>query len=168
MSVSCLLTDDSDLPYPATPLFDLLCSESLSEEDNEEHWAANLLMDLAKCILVSGESYEDAEDEDEETVSRAPSFKRKRETYRSAHATWKRDILKEWFLQHAATSRGPYPSEHEKRELARSTNLTVKQIETFFSNNRRTNRGMWTKSDREEHKRRREKGVVNKITLGDL
>ena len=68
-----------------------------------------------------------------------------------SHQQWKRKILRDWFLSRASTAQGPYPSECEKRELAKLAQITFKQVETFFINGRRSDRRLWTKQDRRCH-----------------
>eukprot|EP01102_Stenamoeba_stenopodia_P018267 TRINITY_DN6672_c0_g3_i1.p1 TRINITY_DN6672_c0_g3~~TRINITY_DN6672_c0_g3_i1.p1 ORF type:complete len:475 (-),score=106.17 TRINITY_DN6672_c0_g3_i1:238-1662(-) len=46
------------------------------------------------------------------------------------------DILLKWFLAHLTGPAGPYPSEDDKIHLAKLTNLTIKQINYWFSNKR--------------------------------
>lgn len=73
------------------------------------------------------------------------------------HSSWKTKILREWFLEHADTDQGPYPTQREKDALMELTGLTVKQLDTWFSNSRRSDRGMWTSEARALHKKRKMK-----------
>ena len=60
-------------------------------------------------------------------------------------------ILREWFVQHCGTARGPYPTATQKKQLALRTNLSISQISTFMSNARRPQRGYWSSIDRKKH-----------------
>ena len=44
------------------------------------------------------------------------------------------DILVKWFLAHLSGPAGPYPSEDDKVQLSKLTNLTIKQINYWFVN----------------------------------
>lgn len=46
------------------------------------------------------------------------------------------DILLKWFLAHLSGPAGPYPSEDDKVQLSKLTNLSIKQINYWFSNKR--------------------------------
>jgi hypothetical protein len=62
-----------------------------------------------------------------------------------------RTILIAWFKEHAATAQGPYPTDAEKLMLSAQTGLSVRQVETFFANGRRSDRQMWRTEDRKRH-----------------
>ncbi|KAF2251387.1 hypothetical protein BU26DRAFT_282054 [Trematosphaeria pertusa] len=77
------------------------------------------------------------------------SFNRKRRGNLPKEST---AILKEWFARHRES---PYPTEEEKVELCRQTQLTLNQVSNWFINARR-------RAPQKEQREAREKGEANK------
>lgn len=119
----------------------------VEEEEEEEEWEEPSEID-----------FDHLEDPYVEFPKTIPERIKKRAANNNSpgqHAGWKTDILKKWFLEHADTSQGPYPTTEDKETLCQQTDLSMKQLDTWFSNNRRSDRSMWTREARTSHKRRK-------------
>jgi hypothetical protein len=71
------------------------------------------------------------------------------------------DILNEWFDEHLSH---PYPQMEEKERLAKRGNITVKQVNAWFSNRR--NRSQNTKPKRiQRDMEKKMSDVINELTF---
>ena len=179
---------DIDLPtflpgYRITTVFDVTRSPKKKRTKKtialtvkgEDEWAANMLCKMIDCgtRVIVDDSWEeefiphpsDPSKGDTPPESVGTPKKRKRKPHveerRSVttHPRWKRHILKTWFLNHANAPKGPYPTEEEKEQLKAQTELTIKQIETFFSNGRRANRNLWSEQARSSYYRKKKRPI---------
>ena len=70
------------------------------------------------------------------------------------------DILNEWFDEHISH---PYPQMEEKERLAKRGNISVKQVNAWFSNRR--NRSQNTKPKRIQRDMEKKMcGIINELT----
>ena len=73
------------------------------------------------------------------------------------------DILNEWFDDHLSH---PYPQMEEKERLAKRGNISVKQVNAWFSNRR--NRSQNTKPKRiQRDMEKKMSDVINELTLNN-
>lgn len=147
---------DDETETAAKWLCELLTAEREIKEEEERSDSSSLEDDSSVSPRRAIDCYA--------TPERVKSPKRKRDEPKKQQngvlPSWQTNILKKWFLAHADTAMGPYPTEDEKLELSDDTarlqgngvpRLSVKQIETWFSNNRRSTRKLWSKQARARH-----------------